>query len=387
MARQLKASKPRTGLFAGVWRRYRRSPLARRMLLAILVVSSLGALLATIAQLSVDYRRDVAQVEADLEALQKTTSGTLAYHLWVVNPDAIRHQLADMLRLPNLRYVEVVEDDGTVYRAGRPVADHAELVGKTFKLEYTHPFTGEVLLLGAARLEASTEDIRSRLFDRFLVILVAQGIKTFIVSVFILFVFQWLVTRHLRRITEQARRVNYLTLREPLNLERDIKDDELSELVEAFNQMRRNLLNDIEIWERAEKQLGRENALNTATLMALPEPVVRTDNRGYITLINLAASAVTGWELNEARGMNLSEVLASAPGLISLSAERLLVDMQTSGLALRRERIVFVARNGTTVACAGSATPLRDEKGHFLGALLCLPPVTERQVQGDLLRG
>ncbi len=350
-------------------RRYRRSPLARRLLLAILLVSSLGALLATLAQLSLDYRRDVSQVAQELDSLQKTTAGNLAYNLWVVNPDAVNNQLADLLRLPNLRYAEVVEDDGTLYQAGRPVGETADRVSKTFKLEYRHPFTGEKLLLGTARLESTKADIKSRLFERFLVILLSQGIKTLLVAAFILFIFQWLVTRHLQRIAEQARRINYLNLREPLRLEREQEDDELTELVEAFNQMRRNLQHDLSLWERAEQQLARENASNLAALEALPEPLIRLDSRGQLSFMNTAAACWLELEAQTAQGRLLGDLLPPAPGLIAMSAERLLLDVQTSQLPVIRERVAFLASGGQVQSCKALAQPLRDEKGQYLGTL------------------
>jgi len=171
------------------WQRFLpsgRSVLGRRLLGGVLLVSAIGALLATLVQLALDYRHEVARVEQDLVMLQESTSGVLAQALWIVNPQTVRTQIGDMLRLPNLRYVEVTESDGTVYRAGRPVQPLRDRVERVFKLDYQHPHGGPAELVGTVRLEASTADIKSRLFERFLIILATQGTKTFIVALFIL---------------------------------------------------------------------------------------------------------------------------------------------------------------------------------------------------------
>lgn len=358
------------------WRQMRHSHLARRLLVAILLVSTLGALLATLAELALDYRHDVEQVHDDLDALQKTTAGTLAYNLWIVNPGALQRQLADLLRLPNVRYAEVVENDGSRYQAGHEVAPERDRVERIFKLEYQHPVSGEQLLMGTVRIEASTADIKSRLFDRFLVILCTQGLKTFLVSFFILAFFQWLVTRHLRSITQQARRINYLNLREPLTLDRAHEDDELNELVNAFNQMRRNLLRDIELWEKNEKALMAENAINQMTLSMLPEITLRTDGRSQVTWINRLGEQMLRHGNLPLQGRMLGDVLPAAKGFLNVSAERVFLDAQNSAIVLRR-RIVFRHGAGRIMAAEASCILLRDGDQQSQGLVMILRELSE----------
>lgn len=353
------------------FRHIRRSHLARRLLVAVLLVSSLGALLATLTELALDYRHDVEQVHDDLDALQKTTAGALAYNLWIVNPDAVHRQIADLLRLPNVRYVEVVENDGSHYQAGHPVMPLRDRVERTFKLEYLHPVSGRQLLMGTVRIEASTADIKSRVFERFMVILCTQGLKTFLVSFFILAFFQFLVTRHLRHITRQARRINYLNLREPVTLDRTPEDDELNELVNAFNQMRRNLLRDIELWEKNEQALGAENTLNLLTLNQLPEAALRTDARSQVSWLNPLAEQWLGRSGAVLQGRVLGDVLPSASGFVNLSAERLFLDLQNTRVPLRR-RVVFMLHGGKVMEAEASAMLLRDGEQQVVGMMLVL---------------
>jgi PAS domain-containing protein len=349
----------------------RRSPLARRLLAAILIVSTVGALVATIIQLAFDYHHDVEEVRRDLESMQKTVASTLAYNLWIVNPGAVHRQINDLLTVPGVRFVEVVENDGTRYDAGQAVAPSRDLVERTFKLEYRHPVTGQMMLMGTARIEASTVDIKSRLFERFLLILGTQGLKAFLVSVFILVFFQWLVTRHLRRLTSQARHVNYLSLRNPLTLDRMPEDDELNELVDAFNQMRRNLLRDIELWEREDRALAQELAIDRATLAALPEATIRTDADGIVNWMNPAAEALCGYRLRLGAGNRLLELLPPAPGFIVWSAERLFLDAQKADATIRR-RVVFALGDGRIMSCDGAAALLHDDEGLAQGGVIVL---------------
>lgn len=354
----------------------RRSHLARKLLAAILAVSTLGALLATLTELALDYHHDVEQVHAGLDDLQKTTVGTMAYNLWMVNPETLRRQMADLLRLPTVQFVEVVENDGTHYQAGHPVEPLRDRVDRTFKLEYQHPVSGHTLLMGTVRIESSTADIKSRLFDRFLVILCTQGLKTFLVSFFILAFFQWLVTRHLRNITQQARRINYLNLREPLRLDREPENDELNELVNAFNHMRRNLLRDIELWEGNEKALMAENGSNLQALNAVPEVMLRTDNRSVVAAMNPLAEQQLGQPA--LTGRPLSEVLPSVPGYVNVAAERIFLELQGMRAPLRR-RIVFRHRDGRILASEASAMLMRDGDQQVQGMVLLLADLHDIQ--------
>lgn len=378
--RQKEAESKGPAITADPWqqqvRHLRHSHLARRLLVAILLVSTLGALLATFTELALDYRYEVEQVHEDLDALQKTTAGTLAYSLWIVNPQALQRQIADLLRLPSVRYVEIVENDGTRYQGGHPVLPQRDRVERIFKLEYVHPVSGSTMLMGTVRIEASTADIKSRLFDRFLVILCTQGLKTFLVSFFILAFFQWLVTRHLRSITQQARRINYLNLRQPLTLDRMHDDDEINELVDAFNQMRRNLLRDIELWEHNEKALMAENALAQATLNALPEITLRTDSRSQVTWVNRLGEQMIRHGEMPLHGRLLGEVLPAAKGFANVSVERLFLDAQGSGVVLRR-RVVFRHGAGRILGAQASAVLLRDAEQQPQGLLLMLREISE----------
>ncbi|MDP2226190.1 MAG: PAS domain-containing protein [Moraxellaceae bacterium] len=337
------------------WRYWLGSVLARRLLGGVLLVSALGALTATLVQLAIDYRQEVGGVHEQLQAVQNSSAGSMAYALWIVNPAALRTQMNDLLRLPNIRHVEVVEADGSQYQAGRSVLPERDRVERVFKLEYVHPLSGRVQLMGTARLEATTAEIKSRLFSRFVVILLTQGTKTFVVSCFILVFFQWLVTRHLHRLAEQARRVNYLNLRAPLTLDREVANDELNELLDAFNQMRRNLLRDIELWEKSGRDTANENALGLQMATQLPEAIVRVDGRGAVSWMNPAAERLCGRPAYSIVNSALAAALPSAAGFASWSAERIFIDTLGSSVPVRR-RVVFVHNDGRIISCDASAT-------------------------------
>jgi methyl-accepting chemotaxis protein len=88
---------------------------------------------------------------------------------------------------------------------------------------------------------ASLDRVYSNLFQRGLIILVTQGIKTFIVSIVILLAFHWMVTQHLYRIGQYAKQVD-LGSDQRLRIQRAPgTNDELDFIVQAINEMRDNI--------------------------------------------------------------------------------------------------------------------------------------------------
>jgi signal transduction histidine kinase len=98
---------------------------------------------------------------------------------------------------------------------------------------------GRNIHIGDLYVEASLSAVYQRLFNKALTIMFIQGIKTFLVSFFILYVFYRLVTRHIIHIEQFLRNVNLRNSFSTLELIRkpNGKADELDHLVGAYNSM------------------------------------------------------------------------------------------------------------------------------------------------------
>ena len=68
-----------------------------------------------------------------------------------------------------------------------------------------YDYYGERVLIGNLQVVASLEGIYARLWNKALVILLSNGVKTFLVAVFMFLLFQYLVTRHLRKLAEHVK--------------------------------------------------------------------------------------------------------------------------------------------------------------------------------------
>jgi len=210
-----------------------------RLLVRVLFFSSAITLLLTLAQLYVDYRRDVSILDQRMSEIDSGYRQSLGEGLWRLDARQLQLQVEGILRLPDIRFVELREAtdraDPLVVTAGSRQSDPP--ARRDFKIFHTNQ--GAEQLLGILKVEATFDGIYRNLLDTAAAIMVSQAIKTFVVSFFILFIVHRLITRHLVAIATSLRQYDLLGSHGPLRLERHPPKaaDELDHLVGAFDQM------------------------------------------------------------------------------------------------------------------------------------------------------
>lgn len=217
-----------------------KSAIARKMIVCILLFSSIITLLATAIQLYMDYRRDIFLIEKHIRQIKETYLESITLNLWDMNMEVVKIQLEGTLKLPDMQYVEIRNGHEKIVSAGEPGTKH--VMNYELPLVYIHRQVS--YNLGTLHVMASLEGVYRRLFEKMIVILISQSIKTFLVSLFIFFLFYMLVGRHLRLMGEYAGKLDWKNLDRPLILNRKRKegeDDELDALVNSFNAMCSNL--------------------------------------------------------------------------------------------------------------------------------------------------
>ncbi|WP_246480007.1 sensor histidine kinase [Motiliproteus sediminis] len=241
-------------------RQYRKeNPLAVRLLAYILLFSSVITLTSTATQIYLDYRNDLELIEDRIRQLEATSLNEIASQVWLINDERIRAQLDGLSQLPDLQYLLLDTQFDERFTAGRQPAADTPLLTRRYPLSHTTA-EGEEYRLGELTVMFSLERVYRNLKDRVLVIFATQGIKTFLVSIFILYIFWKLVTQHLGTLSRYARALTPHALDEPLVLPRRRQQrDELGEVVSAINTMRESLKEDISQRIQAEQALAELN--------------------------------------------------------------------------------------------------------------------------------
>jgi len=244
------------------------SPLGWRLVTTTVTFSTLVALLATAFQLYLDYRHDLGTIESTLDQVGKSYLPTIGNALWATNRKELQVALDGLARLPDVRHVAVVEDNKIWAQAGHPKSQNIRL--RDYPLIYIH--RGEKITIGSLKVVMDMEGVYQRLLDKFWVILISNGIKTFLVAGFMLWLFHWLVTRHLQRIAEFAARLGAGNLHERLTLDRPAHApsqlDEFDLVLDGLTHMQSNLAAAVQTLEQDIVKLEQAEAeiqqLNTA---------------------------------------------------------------------------------------------------------------------------
>jgi two-component sensor histidine kinase len=263
--------------------------IAKKLILRILLCSSLITLLFTSWQLYSDYRIGRNHILETLDEIENSHVNTISRSVWTSDRNQLTVQLDGILQLHEMQYVKVSFEN---YNLEAGVPQQENVISRQIPLSYN--FNNEEHKLGTLYLVATLQNVYSRLFDKALFIFLTQGIKTFLVSTFIFFIFQILVTRHLSVIAHYAKNLTFENLGVPLSIKRTNlkgnKADELEIVANAINDMRLNLSAEIEEHEK-DKEKIKSSLKEKETLLQEIHHRVKNNMQVIAGLLNLKAES------------------------------------------------------------------------------------------------
>lgn len=240
---------------------FKRDSIAQRLLLYIIIFSSFVTLISTSFQLYTDYTRDIDLINGRLNDIENSYLASISASLWNLDIKQLELQMDGIKHLPDIKTVEVIEKtdnfSNPLYLI-RGIKDNEKGLFRSFPI--IHQSSNENKHIGTLSIHASLNEVYQRLLDKAIVILLSQGIKTFLVSMFTLYIFYIFVTRHLTEMANFVKNIDSETLHEKLILRRHVhhKNDELDHVVEAFNNMSENLAKTYGKLKEANSRLERD---------------------------------------------------------------------------------------------------------------------------------
>ncbi|MBF0495176.1 MAG: PAS domain S-box protein [Deltaproteobacteria bacterium] len=286
-------------------RKYRQV-IGYRLLLAILAFSLVVTLLTTAIHVYIDYRREIRSIEEDFKWIQESYSQAITLSLWLMDREQLQAQLDSIRRIPYIIYVDIKANNELVVKSGKDRSDltlHREF-------ELTHSHNGKMLQIGVTHITAGLNDVYGAISGRAVLILVSQGIQVFLTSLFILFIFQIVVTRRLNNIAGYLVKLNPLNSNQPLVIKKRLappdRADELDQIVLAVNELTNNLkvtfdelTSEIERRRLVEEAL-RSNEENFRTLQTnVPIGLFKSTPGGQVLTVNLALVDMLGYDSEE----------------------------------------------------------------------------------------
>lgn len=298
-----------------------------------------------------------------MSVIETSYMSSLSRSLWSLDQKLLHVQMQGILNLPDIIQLKLKVYPDSEIALGE-LDENISTLSHTFPLIHE---SEEVYTLGELTITASMEDIYKNLKRKVFIILTTQALKTFFISILILWIFQYLVARHLGKMAEYAQNLNINQLDKPLTLDRANTrfndSDELSQVTNAINDMRLTLIDDLEKQNENAKEIRK---LSLAIDQS-PSSVLICDKSWKIEYANNKFSQLTGHQLNEI----ISKHPKNISGVISSENTQLWdnIQLQVERVGVWQGEIHNTRKSGERFWEQSIITPIKDDDGkpiHYL---------------------
>ena len=98
-------------------------PLAKRLILLVILFSSLVTCITTGVQLYVDYSTERSAIDDRVAEIEQSHLPALTHSVWVANDEKVLAHLQGLLRLPDLEHLAIEVDGAVAWQVGKRVSD------------------------------------------------------------------------------------------------------------------------------------------------------------------------------------------------------------------------------------------------------------------------
>ncbi|MEO7336954.1 MAG: ATP-binding protein [Caldimonas sp.] len=179
----------------------RNNGIARRIMLALVLVSSMVTAVITAMELYRDYQVDVHGIYERVDSLRSVYLPALSDAVWIADDTQVKLVLDGLRNLRDIEYLWIEVDGVVRWSSGARNAGRI----KEQLIPLTHRYRGRDLVLGQLHVVASLDGVIDRLLSSLVVLLISNAVKTLIVTLVMLLLFQIMVGQHLEHIAGYLR--------------------------------------------------------------------------------------------------------------------------------------------------------------------------------------
>jgi PAS domain S-box-containing protein len=137
---------------------------------------------------------------------------------------------------------------------------------------------------------------------------------------------------------------------------------------------------EVALHRRTERDLSELSERLATTLDCIGDGVIATDADGLVVRMNPVAERLTGWDIVEARGRVLSEVLPLINGDTRATIESPFDHARREGVSVELATHTFlVLRDSREIPIADSCAPIKPDNGSFGGVVLVFRDLTAQR--------
>lgn len=234
-----------------------KNSVAKKLIIYTILFSSLITLLITGLQLYIDYRNSYSELDHRFQEVEIGFLPSLTTSIWYFDNQQASTLVETLSQLPDIAVVDLVTEDlGNIsihhsqYRQNGP--------SRTFNIVYNNNLTTRQL--GKLTVTLTLDSIYARLLNLVFIVFFSNFVKALLVSTFLLFIFNKLVTRPLKDLAASSKRLTIDQL--SLLHDRSAKDrvmgastDELSVMGNAISEMQSNFSQSFQRMKESEQRL------------------------------------------------------------------------------------------------------------------------------------
>ncbi len=355
--------------------------IARKFVLYLLLSTAIISILGTSFNIYLEYNSQLKTIENRLNDIKKANYDSIVNALWVSDEQQINIILMGIKQLPDIEYIEIIEDEETIFSFGdnklKTIATDNHII-RSYPLN--KDYLGKQINLGTMTIHVSLEGLFSNLITIGVNTLYFAIIQIIILTLIIFFVFYHLVGRHLAAMAEYTRTLKLEELGPPLELERNGNDttatDELSHLVNSINDMRANLKTSQKSINQLLTSLTKSEEKFRGVLESSADGVVLVNTHGEIELINNAIVKMTGYDNDELIGEKIEKLI---PNRFNQHAEHRNRYLKNPIIRPMGKDIFLILKrkDNTEFPIEISLTPVETDEGIIVAAMI--QDITDRK--------
>ncbi len=241
-----------------------KNTIAKKVIFLIILCSSVVTVVTTGLQFYFDYKSNLKVLDRELKDIESSFSIPLSSALWFIDQNQAKKQLDGISKLPHIAFVILDSQDmGEI----KIINEHSRFyTNKVIKLELNNRFLGELKI-------GMTQDlVVNSLWNKLLLIFISNALKTFVVAMFALVVFDRYITEPLKKISDESSRLTLeqrnLTKRKQFQRK---DEDELDMVSNAIQEMQDNFYDSYKKLQNAESRFKDIASLNLAALFETNE--------------------------------------------------------------------------------------------------------------------
>ena len=277
--------------------REKHTKISKRLIVYIILFSSVITAFVTVIQLYYEYVEDKSLLDSNIKNINTGYREGITNAVWLDDKVQLDSILEGVVALPDIEYIEVRVNNKRY--SSRGTAVKSNVLSSSFPLHYRHD--NKMLTIGETYVEANLSAIYRRLIHHAWAILGLNAIKTFIVAIFMYFIFNRLVVTRLEALSNFVRQYDIHGLSDganPLPVTGNTYPDEITQIATALNTMQSQLSRSIK------ELLG----LKTTMDLSLDGVFMFHPDTYKIFYANAGAAALLGYTTEELMNMTPMDI-------------------------------------------------------------------------------